>query len=157
MHTCGLKEYCYCFSVTKLCPTLCNPRNCSMPGFPVLHFLPAFAQTHVHWVSDAIHPSYPLSPPSPLALNLSQHQVFFKESASSGQSIGASASASVLPMNIQGWFPLGLNGLISMLSKGLSRIFSKLHSLKPSIPLLSAFFMVHLSHPYLTTRKTIAL
>ena len=92
--------------------------------FPVLHYLPEFAQTYVHWVSDAIQQSHPLSPPSPLALNLSQHQVFFKESASSGQSIGASASASVLPMNIQSWFPLGLNGLISLLSKRLSAVFS---------------------------------
>ena len=72
-----------------------------MPGFPVLYYLPEFAQTYAHLVSDAIQQSHPLSPPSPLALNLSQHQVFFKESVSGGQSIGASASASVLPMNIQ--------------------------------------------------------
>ena len=77
--------------------------------------------------------------------------------ASDGQSIGASASASVLPMNTQGWFPLGLTGLITMLSKGLSRVFSSPHNLKASILWCSAFFMVQLSHPYRTTGKTIAL
>ena len=60
-----------CCSVTKLCPILCNPMHCSTPGFPVLHYLPEFCQTHVHWVSDAIQPSHPLSSPSPPALNLS--------------------------------------------------------------------------------------
>ena len=79
-----------------------------------------FTQTHVHWVDDAIEPSHPLSLPS-LALNLSQRQGLF---ASYGQSIGDLASASVLPMSIQGWFPLGLTGLISLLSKGCSRVFS---------------------------------
>ena len=67
-----------CCSVTKLCPTLCDP---SMSGFPVLHYLPdseEFAQTHVHWVSDAIQTSHPLSPPSPPALNLFQHQDLFQ-------------------------------------------------------------------------------
>ena len=61
----------FCCSVTQLCLTLCNPMNCSMPGFPVLHYLPEFTQTHVYWVSDAIQPSYPPSPLSPLTLNLS--------------------------------------------------------------------------------------
>ena len=65
-------------SVTKLCPTLCNPMNCSTPGLPVHHQLPESTQTHVHWVSNAIHPSHPLSSPSPPALNLSQHQGLFK-------------------------------------------------------------------------------
>ena len=59
------------------CLTLCNPTDCSMPGLPVLHYLPVFAQTHAHWVDDAIQPSHPLSPPSPPALNLSQHQGLF--------------------------------------------------------------------------------
>ena len=107
---------------------------------------------------DAIQPSYPLSPPSPSALNLSQYQglsqwvAFF---ASGGQSIGASASASVLPMNIQGWFPLGLTGLISLKSKGLSRVFS-------NTTVQKHWFFPHcllygLSHLYRTTRKSIAL
>ena len=67
---------CCCCSVTKLCPTLCDPMNCSMPSFPVLHYLLNIAQTHVHWVSDAVQSSHPLSPTSPLALNLSQHYSF---------------------------------------------------------------------------------
>ena len=68
----------YFCSVTKSCPTLCNPMDCSMPGFPVHHYLPEFAQTHVHWVGDAIHPSHPLSPPSPPALILFQQQDLFQ-------------------------------------------------------------------------------
>ena len=110
-----------CCSVTKLCLTLCDPMDCSMPGFPVLHYTPKLAQTPVHWVGDAIQPSPPLLPLSPPALNLPQHQTFFPVSwlfASGGQSIGASAS--VLLVNIQGWFPLGLTSLISL---GLSRVF----------------------------------
>ena len=101
--------------------------DCSTPGFPVHHQLPEFAQTHVHWVGDAIQPSHPLSSPSPPAFNLSQHQGLFQwvgSFASRGQSTVASASASVLSMNSQGWFPLGLISLISLQSKGLSRIFS---------------------------------
>ena len=65
-------------SVTQSCPTLCNPMNCSTPGFPVHHQLPESTQTHVHWVSDAIQPSHPLPSPSPAALNLSQQQGLFK-------------------------------------------------------------------------------
>ena len=76
---------------------------------------------------------------------------------SGGQSIGASASASVLSMNIQEWFLLGLPGLISLQSKGLSRIFSQHHSSKASILWHLAFFKVQLSQPYLTAGKTIAL
>ena len=78
--------------------------DCSTPGFPVLHYLPEFAQTHVHRVGDAIQPSHPLLSLSLPALNLSQHQGLFNVLAfeSGGQSIGASASASVLPVNIQG-------------------------------------------------------
>ena len=79
-----------CCSVTKLCLTLCNPINYSAPSFPFLHYLLEFAETQVHWVSDAIQPSHPLMPPS--VHSLSQHQ-------------GIGASASILPLNIQGWFP----------------------------------------------------
>ena len=64
-------------SVAQLCPTLCDPMNCSTPGLPVHHQLPEFTQTHVHWVSDAIQPSHPLSSPSP-APNPSQHQSLFQ-------------------------------------------------------------------------------
>ena len=166
------------YSIAKSCPTFCDPMGCSTPGFPVLHHLPEFAQTHVHWVDDAIQPSHPLLPPSPafslsqyqglsqwicslqsggqsiwsfsispsneysglisfkidwldlLAVqrtlkNLFQHQGLFQWVSSlalGGQSIGASAS--VLPMNVHGWFPLGLTALISLLPKGLSKVFS---------------------------------
>ena len=84
--------------------------------------LPEFAQIHVHWVSDAIKPPHLLQIPSPFAFNLSQHQSFPMSQlfTSSERSI----RASVLPMNIQGLFSLGLTGLISLLSKGLSRVFS---------------------------------
>ena len=110
----------FCCSVTQSCP---NPMDCSTPGSPVLHCLLEFAQTYFHWVYDAIQPFHPLSPPSP-ALNLSQHQSLSVSQifASVGQRIRASAS--VLPMNIQGWFPLGLTNFISLLSRGLSRVFS---------------------------------
>ena len=117
---------CFC-SVTQSSLTLCDPMDDSTPGFPVLHYLLEFAQTHIHWVNDAIQPSHPLLPPSPLALNLSQHQGLFPMSwvfTSLGQSVGASTSASVLPRNVQGWFPLAFTGLISLQSKGLSRVFS---------------------------------
>ena len=105
--------------------TLCDPMDCSTPGLPVHHQLPEFAQIHLHWVSDAIQQSHPLSSPSPPAFNLSRHQGLFKWVGSSGgQSIEVSASASVLPMNIQDWSPLGWTGWISLQSKGLSRVFS---------------------------------
>ena len=76
---------------------------------------------------------------------------------SGGQNIGMSASASVLPMNIQGWFPLGLTGLVSLLSKRLSRVFFSTKNSKASILWCSAFFMVQLSHSYMTATKTTAL
>ena len=74
-----------CCSVLKLCPALCYPIDCSMLGFRVLYHLPEFAQTHVHWVNDAIQPSHPLSPPFPPALNLCQHQDLFQWTDASHQ------------------------------------------------------------------------
>ena len=74
-----------CCAVTESCLTPCDPMDCSIPGFPVLHYLLEFAQTHVHWVSDAIQPSHPLSLPSLPALNLSQHQSLFQWVGSSHQ------------------------------------------------------------------------
>ena len=71
-------EYVQFSSVTQLCLTLCNSMNCSTPGLPVHHQLLEFAQIHVHWVSDAIQPSHPLSSPSPPAPNPSQHQSLFQ-------------------------------------------------------------------------------
>ena len=122
-----LWKCCCCYSVTKSHPALCNPMDYSPPGSSVLHYLPKFAQTHVYWVSGAIQPSHPLSTPSLLAFHLSQHQSLFQMNwhfPSSGQSTGASASATVLQTNIQGWFSLGWTGLISLQFKGLSRVFS---------------------------------
>ena len=119
-------EICCC-SVAKSCPAICDPMDCVMPSFLVLHYLQEFAQIHFHWVDDAIQPSHPLLPPSPFAFSLSQHQGLFKWSqffSSGGQSIGVSASTSVLTVNTQGWSPLGWTGWISLQFKGLSRVFS---------------------------------
>ena len=123
VYTQGFKRGLLC-SVAKSCLTLCSPMGGSTPAFPVLHYLLELAQTHVHWVGDANQSFHPLSSPSPPTLNLCQRQGFFLMSqlfASGGQTVRASAS--VLPMNIQGWFPLGLICLISLLSMGHSRVF----------------------------------
>ena len=120
-------------SVTQSCQTLCNPMDHSISSFPIHHHLPELAQTHVHQVSDAIQPSHPLLSPSPSAFSLSQNQGLTPVSqffTAGGQSIGDSASTSVLAMNIQDWFPLGWTGWISLQSKGLSRVFSNTTVLK---------------------------
>ena len=99
--------------VTQSCPTLCDPMKSSTPGLPVHHQLPEFAQTHVHRVSDAIQPSHPLSSPSPVP-NLSQRQGLLSQLFTwGGQSIGVSASASVLPTSTQDWSPSEWTGWIS--------------------------------------------
>ena len=120
---------------------LCDPVEWSTPGFSVLHHLQEFAQTHVHQVSDNHSLPHPLSSPSPPAVNLSQHQSLL---ASGGQS--TEALASVLPMNIQGWFPLGLTALFSLQSMGLSRVFSSIIIRKHQLLVLSL-----LSGPTLTS------
>ena len=74
--TLSLSLFCHC-SVGQLCPILCDSMDWSIPGFPVLHHLPEFAQTYVHWIGEAIQTSHPLSSPSPPAFNLSQHQALF--------------------------------------------------------------------------------
>ena len=115
-------------SVTQLCPTLCDPMNRSTPGLPVHKQLPESTQTYVHWVGDAIQPSHPLSSPSPSALNLSQHQGLFQCSqffAWGGQSIGVSASTSVLPKNTQDWSPLGWTGWTSLQSWSHGNMYIK--------------------------------
>ena len=106
----------YSCSIARSCPTLHSLMNFSMSGFPVFYHLLEFAQTNFHWISDAIQPSHSVIPFSsclqsfPASGSFPMSWLF----TSGGQRIGASASASVLPMNIQGWFPLGLTGLISM-------------------------------------------
>ena len=155
---CGILVPSCCCSVAQLCPTLCNPINFRTPGFPVHHHLPEFAQTQLHWLGDAIQPSCPLSclsfclPSFPASGSFPVSQLF----ASGGQSIGASASASVLPMNIQDWFPLGWTGLISMQSKGLSTVFSNITAQKHQSSALRFLYSPTLTsiHDYW---KTIAL
>ena len=107
--------------------------DCSMPGFPVLHCLPELAQIHVHGVGDAIQPSHSLSSSSPPALNLSQHQGLFQWAGSSHQ-VAKALELQLQHQSFQGifqdWFPLGLTGLISLQSKGLSRVFSSTSGLE---------------------------
>ena len=114
-------------SVPKLCPIVCDPMNCSTPCFPVLHYLPEFVQI---MSIESMMPSNQLILWCPFSscLQSSSAYSYFpvsQLSASGDQSIGVSTSAWVLPMNIQGWFPLGMTGLISLWSKGLSRVFSR--------------------------------
>ena len=116
------------YSAAHSCPILCDAMDCSTTGLLVPHHLLKFAQVHIHCISDAIQLSHPLMPSSPSPFNLSKHQRLFQWVgcfSSDDQNIGASASASVLPMSIQGWFPLRLIHLISLLSKGLSGVFSR--------------------------------
>ena len=133
-------------SVAQSCPTLCDPMDCSMPGFPVHHHLLKHAQTHV---LQLVTPSSHIVLCCPLLLlpsilpSIKMSQFF----TSGSQNMRDSASATVLPMNIQDWFPLGLTGLI-LQSKGLSRVFSK-----ASILQSLAFFLVQLSYPHMTTGK----
>jgi len=119
--------------------------DCRMPGFLVLHYFPEFAQAHVHWVKDGIQSSHPLLLPS-LALNLSQHQGLFQwvgSSHSGGQSF---TLASVLPMNIQGWFPLWLTDLISLLPRD-----SQESSLAPQFKSISSSVLSVAYGPTLTS------
>ena len=141
-------------SLTQSCPTLCNSMDCSTPGFPVYHQLLELAQTHVHrefahscqwWhptISSSVVPFSSCLQYFPASGSFWKSQLF----AWGGQSIGVSASASVLPMNIQDWFPLGLTGLISLQSKGLSRVFSK-----PQLKSINSLVLSFLYSPTLTS------
>ena len=112
------------FSVPGSCPTICDPVNCSTSTCPVLHYLTELAQTHVHcqWchptISSSVSPLSPLPQSFPASGSFPVSRLF----ATCSQRIGASAS--ILLINIQGWVPLGLTGLISLQSKGLSRVYS---------------------------------
>ena len=136
--------------------------DCGTPAFPFHHHFLELVQTHAHRVSDAIQPSTISSSVVPFSSCLQSVPAsgsfpmsqFF---SSGGQSIGPSASASVLPMNTQDWSPLGWTGWISLQSKGLSRVFSNTTVQNASVLQCSAFFMVQLSHACMTTVKTIAL
>ena len=112
-------------SVAQSCPTFCDPVDCSTPGFPTYHQLLELVQALVHQVGDAIQSSYPIIPFSCLqSIPESGYFLMNQLFPAGGQRIGASVSASVLQMNIQDWFPLGWTGLISLESRGLSRVFS---------------------------------
>ena len=146
-------------SVSQLCPTLCDPMDCSTPGLPVHHQLLEPTQTHVHRDGDAIQPFHPLSSPSPPAFNLSQHQGFFQWVSSSHQ------VAKVLQFQLQHqsfqWIfrivSFRMNWLDLLAVQGTLKSLLQCHSSKASILWCSAFFIVQLSHPYMTTGKTIAL
>ena len=139
-------------SVAQSYLTLCDPRNCSTPGFPVHHQLPEPTQTHVHWVGDAIQPSHPLLSPSPPALNLSQHQGLFKWPKYWSFSFNISPSS-----EHPGLISFRMDRLHLLEVQGTLKSLLQHHSSKASILGCSAFFIVQLSHPYMTTRKTIAL
>ena len=153
-----LPVLCCCCLVPKLNPTLCDPVDCSTLGSPVLPSLsPAQTQRpssrrYHPTISSFVVPSF-FCPQSFLASRSFPKRQFF---SSGGQGIGASASASVLPMNIQGWFPLGWTGLISLQFKGLAQE-SFLALQFESINALALSFMIQLSHLYTTTEKAIAL
>ena len=146
-----------CCSVAHSCLTLCDPMDCSTPGFPVPHHLSEFAQTHVRWVSDAIQLSHPLLSPSSPAFDLSQHRGLFQWVTSLHQ------VAKVLELQhqsfqrifrvyfLQDWL------VWSPCSPRDSQVFLQQHSSKASILWHSAFFRVQLSHQYMTTRKTVAM
>ena len=133
--------------------------DCSMPGFLVHHQHLELTQTHVHWVSDVIQPSPPLSSPSPLAFNLSQHQVFSKESVlRSRWPKYWSFSFSISPSNeCSGLISIKIDWFVFPAVQGTLMSLLQHHSLKASILQHSAFLIVQLSHPYMTTGKNIAL
>ena len=146
-------------SVAQSCPTLCDPMNCSTPGLPVHHQLLEFTQTHVHWVSDAIQPSHPLSSPSPLVPNPSQHQSLFQwVNSSHGWPKYWSFSFSIIPSKeIPGLISFRMDWLDPLAVQRTLKSLLQHHSSKASILRRSAFFSVQLSHPYMTTGKIIAL
>ena len=146
-------------SVHQSCPTLCDPMNCSTPGLPVHHHLPEFTQTHVHWVSDAIQPSHPLSSPSPPAFNLSQHQGLLNESALHIRWPKYwSFSFNISPSNEHpGLISFRMDWLGLLAVQGTLESLLQYHNSKASILLHSDFFIVQLTHPHMTTGKTIAL
>ena len=132
-------------SVTQSCPTLCDSMDCSTPGLPVHHQLLEFTQTHVHWVSDAIQPSHPLSSPSSPAFNLSSIRVFSNES---GLRIRWpkywSFSFSIIPFNEHsGLISFRVDMLDLLAVQGSLKSLLQHHSSKASILQHSAFFIVH--------------
>ena len=145
-------------SVAQSCATLCDPMNCSTPGLPVHHQLQAFTQTHVHRVSDASQPSHPQSSPSPPAPNPSQHQSLFSESTLHMRWPKYWIfSFSIIPSKEHPGLIFRMDWLDLLAVQGTLKSLRQHHSSKASILRCSAFFTVQLSHPYMTTGKTIAL
>ena len=133
-------------SVAQSCLTLCDPMDCSMPGFPIHHHLPEFIQTHVHWVSDAIQPSHPLSSPSPPAFNLPSIRGFSNESFLRIRYW--SFNFSISPSNeYSGLISFRMNWLNLFAVQGTLKKLLWHYSSNASILQCSAFFMVQLSHP----------
>ena len=144
---------CLFCSITQSCPTLCNLMACSMPNLPVCHQLLEFTKTHVHWVSDAIQPPYPLSSPSPPTFNHSQHQgiVFSSESVLPIRwPKYGSFSFSIIPSNEYSELIFRMDWLDLLAVQGTLKSLLQHHSLKASILWHSALFIVQLSHPYMT-------
>ena len=144
---------------SQLCLTLCDPMNCSTPGLPVHHQLPEFIQTHVHRVSDAIQPSHPLSSPSPPAsvfpsIKVSSNKLTLCIRWPKYWSFSFSISHS---REYSGLISFRIDWLNLLAVQGTLKSLLQHHSSKASILLCSAFFIVQLSHPYMTTGKTIAL
>ena len=141
-------------SVTQLCPTVCTSMDYSMPGFPA-HQFPELAQTHVH---RAIQPSHSLSSPSPLAFNLSRIRVFSNEEVFCIRWPKFwSFSFSISPSNeYSGLISFRMDWLDLLAVQQTLESLLQLHDSKASVLQCSAFFMVQLSHPYMTTGKTIA-
>ena len=145
-------------SVAKLCLTLCDPMNHSMPGLPVHHQLPEPTQTRVHRVGDAIQPSHPLSSPSPPAPNPFQHQGLFQWPLHMRWPKYWSFSFSISPSKEHpGLVSFRMDWLILLVVQGTLKSLLQHHSSKASVLWHSAFFIVQLSHPYMITGKTIAL
>ena len=146
-------------SVAQSCLTLCDPVNRSTPGLPVHHQLPEFTQTQVHRVRDAIQPSHPLSSPSPPAPNPSQHQSLSNESTLRVRWPKYwSFIFSIIPSKeIPGLISFRMDWLDLLAVQGTLKSLLQHHSSKASILRCPAFFTVQLSHPYMTTGKTIAL
>ena len=142
-------------SVAQSCPTLCDPMNRSMPGLPVHHQLPEFTQTHIHRVSDPILPSHPLSSPSSPAPNPSQHQSLSNESTLRMRWPKYwSFSFSIIPSKEQpGLISFRMDCLDLLAVQGTLKSLLQHHCSKASILWHSAFFIVQLSHPYMTKGK----
>ena len=145
--------------ITHSCPTLCNLMNHSTSGLPVHYKCPEYTQSHVHWVGDAIQPSHPLPSPSPLALNLSQHQGLFKWVSSHIRWPKYwSFSFNISPTNEHpGSISFKMDWLDFLAIQGTLKSLLQHHSSKALVLQHSVFFIVQLSHPYMTTGKTIAL